>query len=173
MSSPTSEQVERADQTCPECSGTREVPFGIDPNGDKCANSFHAQALATDVKVEELTDEQKVAMQRFAERLYNGLTSVWLVLDYEKHPLFGDVDSILKRVEDVLNGTYKAYRHQLEINRKGEQRRIYEAELDELGRLIPNFDGVGTIGYQYDDESRVALEVRMNQLDDQVEALQK
>jgi len=41
---------------------------------------------------------------------------------------------------------------------------VAAAELDILDRLIPDFDGVGGIGYQYDDESRVSVDVRMEQV---------
>lgn len=39
-------------------------------------------------------------------------------------------------------------------------------ELDGLSSLIPNFDGVGSIGYQYDDGSHVAVEIRIKQLEE-------
>lgn len=38
------------------------------------------------------------------------------------------------------------------------------AEMNMLGRLIPNFDGVGGIGYQRDDGSQVHIDVLMEQI---------
>lgn len=44
-------------------------------------------------------------------------------------------------------------------------RSVDENEIEALGHIIPNFDGVGGIGYQYDDGSRVSVETRIEQLE--------
>lgn len=49
----------------------------------------------------------------------------------------------------------------------------WRGELNGLSRVIPNYDGVGSIGYRYDDESTDSVDVRINQLDGQLSQSEK
>jgi hypothetical protein len=44
--------------------------------------------------------------------------------------------------------------------------RLDTIEFDTLGRLIPNFDGIGTIGYEFNDGSCISVDERMEQFEE-------